>query len=325
MRCYSHLSDDEREQIGLAKAVGHSIGAIAKAIGRPKSTVSRELSRNKLPSGAIRGSKEIEPYGPSLSTGSRKGGPRSKFQAGSRAETNLACGPWVARRSTPSSTGQRNRPSSYGWLPRAPSQTPPPPARRSRASQRVRQGVASPSTTARHVEARTEGGHWEDDLVICKRTRPVLVSSERNRVCGLAARLAGRDRRRDHFGSAGVFAAGSTRHCAVPSPSTMVPAFAQRSLLRTMRAMTTSFCERLCLMAKGRVENADGRLRALVAASMTSTSVRPGNPGRRRHRRSSPQKMPWLARAIFWSWLWGPIGLILSMPLTLCLVVCAAT
>ena len=51
MRCYSHLSDDEREQIGLAKAVGHSIGAIAKAIGRPRSTVSRELSRNKLPSG----------------------------------------------------------------------------------------------------------------------------------------------------------------------------------------------------------------------------------------------------------------------------------
>ena len=51
MRCYSHLSEDEREQIGLAKALGHSIGAIAQAIGRPKSTISRELSRNKLPSG----------------------------------------------------------------------------------------------------------------------------------------------------------------------------------------------------------------------------------------------------------------------------------
>ena len=51
MRCYSHLSDDERERIGLAKALGHSIGAIAHAIGRPKSTISRELSRNKLPSG----------------------------------------------------------------------------------------------------------------------------------------------------------------------------------------------------------------------------------------------------------------------------------
>ena len=51
MRCYSHLSDDEREQIALAKALGHSIGAIAQAIGRPKSTVWRELSRNRLPSG----------------------------------------------------------------------------------------------------------------------------------------------------------------------------------------------------------------------------------------------------------------------------------
>jgi IS30 family transposase len=51
MSRYSHLSDAEREQIGLAKAVGHSIGAIAEAIGRPKSTVSRELSRNRLPNG----------------------------------------------------------------------------------------------------------------------------------------------------------------------------------------------------------------------------------------------------------------------------------
>jgi hypothetical protein len=51
VRCYSHLSDDEREQIGLAKALGHSIGTIAYAIGRSKSTISRELSRNRLPSG----------------------------------------------------------------------------------------------------------------------------------------------------------------------------------------------------------------------------------------------------------------------------------
>src|SRR4030081_380511 len=51
MRCYSHLSDDEREQIGLLKALGQSIGVIAKSIHRPKSTVSRELSRNRLPSG----------------------------------------------------------------------------------------------------------------------------------------------------------------------------------------------------------------------------------------------------------------------------------
>jgi transposase, IS30 family len=51
MRCYLHLSDDQREQIGLARALGRLIGAIAQAIGRPKSTVWRELSRNMLPSG----------------------------------------------------------------------------------------------------------------------------------------------------------------------------------------------------------------------------------------------------------------------------------
>jgi IS30 family transposase len=54
MRCYSHLSDDERERIGLARTLGHSIGTIAQAIGRPKSTISRELSLNKL-DGSING------------------------------------------------------------------------------------------------------------------------------------------------------------------------------------------------------------------------------------------------------------------------------
>ena len=89
MRCYSHLSDDEREQIGLSKALGHSIGAIAQAIGRPKSTsganspatgcragATRRFTPPELincAGGVKRGSKEIEPYGPSLSTGSRKG------------------------------------------------------------------------------------------------------------------------------------------------------------------------------------------------------------------------------------------------------------
>ena len=36
---YSHLLDDERDQIAALKAAGRSIGAIAKAVGRAKSTV----------------------------------------------------------------------------------------------------------------------------------------------------------------------------------------------------------------------------------------------------------------------------------------------
>ena len=79
MRGYSHLSDDEREQIGLLKVLGHSMGAIARAIRRPKSTISRELTRNRLPSGR---SRKTEPCGASFSTASQKGGRPSKLRAG---------------------------------------------------------------------------------------------------------------------------------------------------------------------------------------------------------------------------------------------------
>ena len=98
MRCYSHLSDDEREQIGLAKALGHSIGAIARAIRPSEIDDPRELSRNKLAertllaasrcrSYQLRRRREalierIAPYEPSSSTASRRGGPRSKSSGG---------------------------------------------------------------------------------------------------------------------------------------------------------------------------------------------------------------------------------------------------
>ena len=51
MPCYSHLSRDERTEIGILIGAGYSIGAIARALGRAKSTISRELKRNRLPRG----------------------------------------------------------------------------------------------------------------------------------------------------------------------------------------------------------------------------------------------------------------------------------
>ena len=41
MRGYSHLSHDEREQIGLLKVLGHSIGAIARRSNAAKSPPGR--------------------------------------------------------------------------------------------------------------------------------------------------------------------------------------------------------------------------------------------------------------------------------------------
>ena len=54
MRSYSHLSDDERDQIGVLRAAGRSMAAIARALGRAKTTISRELRRNASPRAGIR-------------------------------------------------------------------------------------------------------------------------------------------------------------------------------------------------------------------------------------------------------------------------------
>ena len=52
MPSYVHLSSLEREQIAVFHAAGQSNADIAKVIGRSPATISRELRRNTLPSGA---------------------------------------------------------------------------------------------------------------------------------------------------------------------------------------------------------------------------------------------------------------------------------
>src|ERR671920_1266346 len=47
----THLTLDERERLAALKAEGLSLRAIARALGRAASTVSRELRRNALPRG----------------------------------------------------------------------------------------------------------------------------------------------------------------------------------------------------------------------------------------------------------------------------------
>jgi IS30 family transposase len=51
MGSYSHLSSEERDQLGIWRAAGRSMGAISRELGRSASTICRELRRNALPSG----------------------------------------------------------------------------------------------------------------------------------------------------------------------------------------------------------------------------------------------------------------------------------
>jgi IS30 family transposase len=74
--------------------------------------------------------------------------------------------------------------------------------RRSRSSRDTIKDRVSIHQRPKNIDARTQAGHWEGDLIICKRTRPGLVLHERKSRVTLAARLAG-NRRRDHLGHAG--------------------------------------------------------------------------------------------------------------------------
>ena len=64
--------------------------------------------------------------------------------------------------------------------------------RRSRPSQDTVRDRVSIHERPKKVDTSTEGCHWEGDLIICKRTRPVLVLHERKSRVTLAARLAGK-------------------------------------------------------------------------------------------------------------------------------------
>jgi IS30 family transposase len=274
MRGYSHLSDDEREQIGLLKVLGHSIGAIAQALRRPKSTISRELSRNRLPSGRysplhaagayqLRRRRDAliekdrtlrsfvldrlaEGWTPEQIAGWLKAGNERRLRAVG-CETIYA---FIYR-------AAQKAEQLWRYLPRRHKRRRP---RRSRPSRDTIKDRVSIHERPENIDTRTEAGHWEGDLIICKRTRPVLVLHERKSRVTLAARLVGKTAAETISAMLAVFARikPTLRKSITLDNDT---AFAQHARLKTMCAMTTWFCDAYASWQKGGVENANGRLR----------------------------------------------------------------
>src|SRR3954464_15628577 len=129
---YSHLLDEERDHTAALKAAGRSIGAIAKAVGRAKSTVSRELRRTALPRGR---SSPLHAAGAYQRRRRRdavlerdrrlrdfvcdrlaKDGHRSRSPAGSRPAMSAPCAPWGSKPSPPSSIAPLARARNCGAI-----------------------------------------------------------------------------------------------------------------------------------------------------------------------------------------------------------------
>ena len=274
MSGYSHLTAEERDRIAGLKADGLSLGAIARALGRAASTISREIGRNALESGA---------YRPHVADGAYM----LRRQRKATIETDAKLAAYVTDRLTegwtPEQVAGRLRlgiepglravcaETIYGWIYRAGQKA----ERlwrfltRCHARRRTRHGRTSRDTIAEktHIsqrsadaDAREAVGHWEADLVICKRSRPVLVLHERKTRITLMTRLAGKT-------------AGETVAAMMATFRRLDPrmrgsitfdndtCFARHTLLRGMLSATTYFCDAYASWQKGGIENANGRIR----------------------------------------------------------------
>jgi transposase, IS30 family len=270
----THLELGERERLAALKAEGLSLRAIARALGRAASTVSRELRRNALPEGG---------YLPVHAEGCY----RERRQRQAVLERDAELGRFVRERLLEGWTPER----IAGWLKRGegrglrpvsletiyafvhrPGQKGeklwklPPRGRARRGRRRARPprstiaGRRSIHDRPEVVQGREEAGHWEGDLLICRRMRPVLVLEERKTRFVLAARLAGKSAAETVAVLMAVLRRLDPRlRSSVTFDNDT--AFARHGLLASACAMTTWSCDAYASWQKGAVANANGRLR----------------------------------------------------------------
>src|SRR4051812_42457051 len=254
----THLELEERERLAALKAEGLSLRAIAARLGRAASTVSRELRRNALPRGG---------YLPVHAQGCY----RERRQRPAILERDAKLGRFVRERLLEGWTPEQIagwlkrgeerglRPVSletiYAFVHRAGQKgeklwklLPRGRARRGRRRARLARprgtiaGRRSIHDRPESVEGREEAGHWEGDLLICKRTRPVLVLKERKTRFVLAARLAGKSAAETVAVLMAVFRRLDPRLRASITFDNDT-AFARHGLLASACAMTTWFCD----------------------------------------------------------------------------------
>ena len=271
---YRHLTPEDREQIAVLLAAGWTNGAIAASIGKSPSTVGRELRRNCLESGRYSARIADGAYmarrqrNATLERDLRLAGfVRDRLAEGwspqqisgwlkSGAERGLSA---VAMETIYAFIYRARQKGEHLWrcLARRRKRRRPLRARPSRDTIKDRVSIHERPEI---VADRSELGHWEGDLIICRRARPVLVLHERKSRLTLAARLTGK-------GAAETASVIMAIFCRLdPALRRTITfdndtCFARHGWLREALDMTTWFCDAYASWQKGGIENANGRLR----------------------------------------------------------------
>ena len=271
---YRHLRPEDREQVAVLRAAGWTNGAIAASIGRSPSTIGRELRRNSLESGRY-------------SARAADGAYMARRQRDAILERDLGLGRFVRDRlaegwspqqisgwlksGAERGLGTLAMETIYAFIYRARQKAEQLWRCLARRHKRRRPLRARPSRDTikdrvsiherpESVADRSEVGHWEGDLIICRRARPVLVLHERRSRLTLAARLTGKGAAET---AATIMAVLRRLDPALRRSITFDndTCFARHGWLREALDMTTWFCDAYASWQKGGIENANGRLR----------------------------------------------------------------
>ena len=274
MRKYRHLTPEDREEIAVLRVAGATNGEIAASIGKSASTISRELRRNALDCGRYSATVADGAYmarrrrdavlerderlarfvsdrlAEAWSPQQISGWLRSGAEPGLRAVAMETIHAFIYR------AGQKAE-ELWRYLARRRKKRR---SLRSRPSRDTIKDRVSIHERPESVTDRSELGHWEGDLIICQRTRPVLVLHERKSRLTLAARLTGKSAAETASVIMSIF-----RRLDPQIRQSITfdndACFARHGWLRETLDMTTWFCDAYSSWQKGGIENANGRLR----------------------------------------------------------------
>ena len=285
MKHYKQLSHDEREEIAALAKLGQGPALISRALGRDRSTISRELKRNRTAKGSYTAT---HAHGKALS---RRAKP-------SRLDQDEALRTFVEQRLMDGWSPEQiagwlrggneelsfiNHESIYRYIYSKDGMAQKlyrylfQRKKRRRALKARRSRDRIPNRTSIHarpqaIEEKRNIGDWEVDYMIFKNHQPLLVLHERKSRVVLAVKLFGRSAAETisalmaKFKRLGKSLAGSVTFDNDTG-------FALHHHLKKMLNIDTYFCDAYASWQKGGVENSNGRIRRWLPKRMDLSAV----------------------------------------------------
>ena len=278
MRIYKQLCMAERSKIYEMRQSGTSRYQIAKALGRSRSTIGRELQRNQAPYGDY--------YWPDTAQGfalkRKKKRPRLEREGALRdfVVDHLCSFGWTPEqiagvlKHRQSLLPYISHESIYAWIYSAQRKEERlwkhlPRHKKKRGLRKSCKGAGVrtiPQRTSIHerpavIGERKEFGHWEGDLISCrKNTQFVFVAHERTTGFLMAHKLE--SKRAHHTAAIGdKLFRRLPAHARKSATLDNGGEFAQHTQWREKLGIKTYFCDPYASWQKGGVENSNGRLR----------------------------------------------------------------